>query len=73
MIVKLALKELIVKWKWSLIFICNLAFGFIGFTAVLSYQDAINKNAKTNSKQILSADLAISARKKIPEVIGNWA
>lgn len=67
MIFKLAIKELIVKWKWSLIFICNLAFGFIGFTTVLSFQNAIEQNAKANSKQILSADLAISARKQIPQ------
>lgn len=67
MIVKLAVKELVVKWKWSLIFILNLAFGFIGFSTVLSFQNSIEKNAKANSKQILSADLAISARKKIPE------
>ncbi len=67
-ILKLAIKELVIKWKWSLIFVCNLAFGFIGFTAVLSYQAAIERNAKKNSKQILSADLAISARKKIPEL-----
>jgi hypothetical protein len=52
MIIKLAIKELIVKWKWSLIFICNLAFGFIGFTTVLSFQNAIEQNAKANSKQI---------------------
>ncbi len=67
MIIKLALKELATKWKWSLIFVCNLAFGFIGFTTVLSFQNAIEQNAKANSKQILSADLAISARKKIPD------
>ena len=67
-IVKMAIKELFVKWKWSLIFVCNLAFGFIGFTAVLSYQAAIERNAKKNSKQILSADLAISARKKISDL-----
>lgn len=67
MILKLALKELTTKWKWSLVFICNLAFGFIGFTTVLSFQNAIEQNAKANSKQILSADLAISARKKIPD------
>lgn len=68
MIIKLALKELVAKWKWSLIFVFNLAFGFIGFTTVLSFQNAIQQNAKSNSKQILSADLAISARKKIPEL-----
>jgi putative ABC transport system permease protein len=45
----------------------NLAFGFVGFTAVLSFQNAIEENAKANSKQILSADLAINARKKIAE------
>ncbi|MBL7546224.1 MAG: hypothetical protein JNL11_20555 [Bdellovibrionaceae bacterium] len=67
MIIKLAFKELFVKWKWSLIFIFNLAFGFIGFTTVLSFQNAIEENAKANSKQILSADLAISSRKKIPD------
>ncbi len=67
MIIKLALKELANKWRWSLIFVLNLAFGFIGFTTVLSFQNAIEENAKANSKQILSADLAISARKKIAE------
>lgn len=66
-ILKHAIKELVIKWKWSLIFVFNLAFGFIGFSAVLSYQAAIDRNAKANSKQILSADLAISARKKIPD------
>lgn len=66
-IFKMALKELLVKWKWSLVFVCNLAFGFIGFTAVLSFQSAIERNARNNSKQILSADLSISARKKIPD------
>lgn len=61
-----AFKELIRKWQWTLVFIINLSFGFIGFISLLSFQSAIEEKILTNSKQILTADLSINARKKIP-------
>lgn len=65
MILRLAVKELLKKWKWSLVFIINLSFGLIGFTSIMAYQKAIENNLTSNAKQILSADLSISARRRL--------
>ena len=62
-----ALKELSRKWRWTLVFTINLSFGFIGFMSLLSFQGAIEDKILINSKQILTADLSINARKKISE------
>jgi putative ABC transport system permease protein len=64
---RMAFKELLRKWRWSLTFALNLGLGFIGFISILSYRQAIEKNIETNSKAVLAADLSISARKTIPE------
>jgi putative ABC transport system permease protein len=64
--IKYAIKEIFRKWKWSLIFCLNLSFGFIGFISLLSFQNSIEEKVLLNSKQILSADLSVNARKKIP-------
>lgn len=62
-----AIKELIRKWRWTMVFTINLSFGFIGFISLLSFQNAIEEKILVNSKQILTADLSINARKKISE------
>lgn len=60
-----ALKELVRKWRWTLVFVFNLSFGFIGFISLLSFQNSIENKILLDSKKILTADLSISARKKI--------
>lgn len=60
-----AIKEIIRKWQWSLIFSFNLSFGFVGFISLLSFQNSIENKIQLNAKQILSADLSINSRKKI--------
>lgn len=60
-----SLKELFRKWRWTAVFTLNLSFGFIGFISLLSFQSAIEQKILLNSKQILTADLSINARKKI--------
>ncbi len=65
MIFRLALRELIRSWKFSLFFIFNLSLGLTGFVALESFESALNKQLALNAKSILSADLSVSARREL--------
>jgi len=46
-------------------FILNFAIGLTGFVAIDSFKVGIQKSLKENSKEYLSADLVVSARRKL--------
>ncbi|MFZ4403692.1 MAG: ABC transporter permease [Pseudobdellovibrionaceae bacterium] len=54
-------------WGWTLFFIINLTLGLSGFVAVEAYRSAIENHLKSNAKNILAADLSISARRSISD------
>ncbi len=64
MIIKLAFRELIRNRFLNLILILNLSLGLIGFLSIESFKQSIESFISSNSKQILSADFAISARRQ---------
>lgn len=64
---KLSFIELIRSWKFSLSFVLSLSLGLSGFLIIESYREALQKSVTLNSKSILSADIEISARRKITD------
>lgn len=64
---RLSLKEIIRSWQFSLSFILSLSLGLSGFLIIESYRGALEKTITRNSKNILSADIEISARRKITD------
>lgn len=63
----LALKSL---WRAKLIvslLIMNLTLGFAGFVAIESFKSSLQNQIQKNSKNFLSADLAVTARRQITE------
>lgn len=64
-LLKLSFIEIIRSWKFSLSFILSLSIGLSGFLIIESYRDALRYTLNLNSKNLLSADIAISARRLI--------
>ncbi|MES2767623.1 MAG: FtsX-like permease family protein [Bdellovibrionota bacterium] len=64
-LLKLSLVEIIRSWKFSLSFILSLSLGLSGFLIIESYRDALRFTLNQNSKSLLSADIAVSARRLI--------
>jgi len=58
---RMAIKEILVNRGFSLFFILNLAAGLAGFLAVQSFGRAIDRHLATNLRQILTADMVVSA------------
>lgn len=81
MLFRLAFRELKRSWRFGLFFIFNLALGLTGFISVESFKGALETAIEANAKSILSADLAVTARreltdeeqKKMREVMGASA
>lgn len=67
MLFRLALRELRRSWRFGVFFIFNLSLGLTGFVALQAFNSALNAQIKANAKSILSADLAISARRELTE------
>lgn len=57
----MALRELWINRGFSLFFILNLAMGLAGFIAVQSFGLALDRHMESNLKEILTADLVLSA------------
>lgn len=66
-LVKLALRELRRSWKFGLFFIFNLSLGLAGFISLKTFNNALEQEIKSNSKAVLSADLAVSSRRELSE------
>ncbi len=60
---RLAVRELINHRRFSLFFILNLALGFFGFLALDAFKQSVEATLAARSRQILGADLTVSARR----------
>jgi putative ABC transport system permease protein len=59
--VRMALRELRVNKGFSLFFILNLSIGLAGFIAVQSFGRSLDRHMDNNLREILTADLVLSA------------
>ncbi len=59
--IRLGLRELIKNRGFSLFFILNLSMGLAGFIAIHSFGRSLNRHLDENLKEILTADLVLSA------------
>lgn len=60
-------RELRNNRRFSLIFILNLSLGLTGFLCLESFKTSLNSALKVNSKNFLSADIAVESRREITE------
>ncbi len=67
MIFKYALRELLRNWKFAIFFIFNLSLGLAGYITVQSFNVSLTNEIRENSKAILSADLAVTARREFTD------
>lgn len=67
MLFRLALRELRRSWRFGLFFIFNLSLGLTGFVSLQAFNSALEGQIQANAKSILSADMAISARRELTE------
>lgn len=67
MLLRLAFRELKRGWRFGLFFIFNLSLGLTGFVSVESFKAALETVITANAKSILSADLAVAARRELTE------
>ncbi|MES3036568.1 MAG: FtsX-like permease family protein [Bdellovibrionota bacterium] len=67
MILKLAFLELWRSRRWTILFILNLSLGIVGFLTLTAYRENLNDQMTANAKNLLSADIAVSGRKEIPD------
>lgn len=67
MIFKLALRELIRNKRFVLFFSLNLALGLTGFVALESFKASLVGHMAKNARNILTADLEVSARRALTE------
>ncbi|MEY4640353.1 MAG: hypothetical protein RLZZ227_347 [Pseudomonadota bacterium] len=65
---QLAWKEISNNYRFSLFFVLNLSIGLIGFIALDSFKQSIDRHLQSNSKSILTADVQISSRFPLTEV-----
>lgn len=67
MIFKLALRELVRSWRFGLFFIFNLSLGLAGFVSLQAFNEALENQIQANAKSILSADMAVEARRELTD------
>lgn len=67
MILRWTLRELRNQSRLVLFFILNLSLGLSGFVALNAFRQSLEASLRANSKNFLSADLAISARRLLTE------
>lgn len=67
MLFRMALLELRRSWRFALFFIFNLSLGLTGFVSLEAFKDAIQNQISTQARTLLSADIAVSARRQITE------
>lgn len=67
MILKWALREILRNWRLSLFFILNVTLGLTGYISIEAFKDSLQKYLQQNSKVLLSADIAVSARRHLTE------
>lgn len=65
MLLKLAFRELVRSWRFGLFFIFNLSLGLTGFVSLEAFNTALEQQIQANAKSILSADMAVAARREM--------
>ena len=64
---RMAIKEVLVNRGFSAFFILNMAAGLAGFIAVQSFGRSIDRHLSMNLKEILTADMVVSAASPLTE------
>lgn len=67
MIFRLAIRELFRNKKFLLFFALNLSLGLTGFVALESFKSALVGHMNSNAKNILTADIEVSARRALTD------
>ncbi|WP_374029569.1 ABC transporter permease [Bdellovibrio bacteriovorus] len=67
MLWRLAIRELWRSWRFGLFFIFNLSLGLTGFVSLEAFNTALETQIEANAKNILSADMAVAARRELTE------
>lgn len=67
MFFKWVVRELRRGWKFGAFFIFNLSLGLTGYISLEAFKVSLQESLRQNSKAILSADLAVSARRDLTE------
>lgn len=67
MFFKWVIRELLRSWKFGLFFIFNLSLGLTGYVSLEAFKVSLQNSLSENSKAILSADIAVSARRSLTE------
>lgn len=62
---RLALRETLHNWRFSSVFVVNLALGLFGFVFLSGFQGAIQNAFQERSQMLLTADLRLSARREL--------
>lgn len=65
MFFKWVLRELRRSWKFGLFFIFNLTLGLTGYLTLEAFKTSLEDTLHKNAKAILSADIAVSARREL--------
>jgi putative ABC transport system permease protein len=65
MYLKLALRDLRGSGKFAFLFILNLSMGLVGFTALDTFKTTFQQSMGDSSRNLLTADIEMSARRKI--------
>lgn len=58
---RLGVRELVKNRGFAFFFVLNLSFGLAGFIAIHSFGSSLNRHLENNLKEILTADLVLSA------------
>jgi putative ABC transport system permease protein len=67
MFLKWVWRELLRSWKFGLFFIFNLTLGLTGYLSLEAFKTSLEDTLHKNARAILSADLAVSARRELTE------
>lgn len=67
MFLKWVTRELLRSWKFGIFFIFNLSLGLTGYVSLEAFKVSLQESLTQNSKAILSADMAVSARRSLTE------
>lgn len=67
LLLKLAKQEILGHKKFSLFFILNVSLGLIGFISLDGFKNSFRDHLKKNSKELLTADISVSARRMLKQ------
>lgn len=67
MLIKLALKNILNTKRVSILFVLNIALGFLGFILIDSYRVSFERASKAKAQETLTADIGFLSRSPIEE------